>query len=76
MEMTEFIQLVRYLDFLDTEAQSLVDGKVHQIAADEWLYLYSQIKAHLVGRQAVMFCGFEGLIRGIDSKRNEDSIAA
>ena len=54
---------IRRKNFLASEGRSLATGLQGQLTAEEWLYLYGQIKDDLVGAQTDIFASLETNIR-------------
>lgn len=50
-------RIVREKNFLVVEGRLISAGKRSHLTASEWLYLYEQIKPHLLGAQKEVFLG-------------------
>ena len=66
---------IRRENFLAVEGRLLANGEQGQLTAEEWLYLYRQVKDDLVEAKAKIFAEFEVRIRGRRNRRAMKTVA-
>lgn len=67
---------IRRKNFLVVEGRLLATGKLGQLTAEEWIYLYHQIKDQLMtGPQATLFAGFKAKICAAHRNLSMDNVA-
>jgi hypothetical protein len=72
---TKVTKIIARKNFLNHEGKLLINGKLGQLTAAEWLYLYHEIEDDLINGQVKLFAGFASLIRERYPKLTTDSVS-